>query len=105
MKSSPSWVGQTVTLKCVADVVPTPTLTWKKPDGSEIKKVKATVNRADIVIRNDQDFGQYTCEVNNGAGSAATSIVQVQQISKYIILKVCPVISAIILCGLHQFYK
>ena len=76
-----SWVGQTVTLKCVADGVPTPSLSWKKPDGSELKKVTALENIAAVVLV-DQDFGQYTCEANNGVGAADTETVQVQQISK-----------------------
>ena len=76
-----SWVGQTVTLKCVADGVPTPTLTWKNPDGSELKKVTALKNTAAVVLGN-QDFGQYRCEANNAVGAAETQTVQVQQISK-----------------------
>ena len=76
-----SWVGQTVTLKCVADGVPTPTLTWKKPDGSELKKVTALENTAAVVL-GDQDFGQYRCEANNVVDAAATRTVQVLQISK-----------------------
>ena len=76
-----SWVGQTVTLKCVADGVPTPTLTWEKPDGSELKKVTALENKAAVVL-GDQDFGQYRCEAYNAVGAADTRKVQVQQISK-----------------------
>ena len=76
-----SWVGQTVTLTCVADGVPTPTLTWKKPDASELKKVTALENTATMVLGN-QDFGQYRCEANNAVGAADTQTVQVQQISK-----------------------
>lgn len=33
-------VGQTVTLKCQSDGVPTPTLTWYQPDGNEIFTTK-----------------------------------------------------------------
>ena len=76
-----SWVGQTVTLKCVADGVPTPTLTWKKPDGTELKQVTALENIAVVVLGN-QDFGQYRCRANNAVGAADTQTVQVQQISK-----------------------
>ena len=76
-----SWVGQTVTLKCVADGVPTPILTWKKPDGSELKKVTALENAAAVVLGN-HDFGPYRCEANNVVGAADTQTVQVQQISK-----------------------
>ena len=34
------WVGQTVTLKCQADGVPTPTPTWYQPGGNEIFRHK-----------------------------------------------------------------
>lgn len=33
-------------------------------------------------MKNDQDFGQYTCEAKNEAGPADTRKVQVHQISK-----------------------
>ena len=65
----------------MADGVPTPTLTWKKPDGSELKKVTALENTAAVVLGN-QDFGQYSCDANNVVGAADTQTVQVQQISK-----------------------
>jgi len=75
-----SWIGQTVKLKCVADGVPTPVLTWKKPDGSELKKVTATENVADAEMKRDSDFGFYTCHAENGIGAAATRKVEVKQI-------------------------
>ena len=74
---------------CVADGVPTPTITWKKPGGTEVRKVTATENVVDVEMKNDQDFGQYTCEAKNEAGSADTRTVQVQQISKnYFTIKI-----------------
>ena len=36
-----SWIGQKVTLKCESDGVPTPTLTWYKPDGNELHAITA----------------------------------------------------------------
>ena len=80
--TSQSWVGQTITLKCVADGVPTPTLTWKKPDGTEVKKVTAMENSEDVKMESDKDFGNYTCNAANGVGTPVTSTVQVHQISK-----------------------
>jgi len=77
-----SWVGRTVKLTCEADGVPTPVLTWKKPDGSELKRVTATENVADAEMKGDNNFGFYTCHAENGIGAAATRKVEVKQISK-----------------------
>jgi len=77
-----SWIGKTVILTCVADGVPTPVLTWKKPDGSELKKVTAMENIANADMKGDNDFGSYTCHAENGVGAAATRKVEVKQISK-----------------------
>ena len=79
---SKSWIGQKVTLKCVSDGYPTPTVTWKKADGSEIKKVTAEENTAPVVMKVDKDFGLYTCKADNGLGAPSIRTVQVQQISK-----------------------
>ena len=79
---SKSWIGQKVTLKCVSDGFPTPALTWKKANESEIKKVTAEENTVTIVMRGDQDFGLYTCKADNGVGAPSIRTLQVQQISK-----------------------
>ena len=57
-------------------------MTWKKPNGVEINKITDLKNTKDVVLINDQDFGQYTCEATNGVGVAATKTIKVQQISK-----------------------
>ena len=80
--TSQSWVGQTITLKCVADGVPTPILTWRKPDGTEVKIVTALENTQDVKMESDKDFGNYTCKATNGVGTPVTGTVQVHQISK-----------------------
>ena len=80
--TSQSWVGQTITLKCVADGVPMPTLTWRKPDGTEVNTVTALENTKDVKMESDKDFGNYTCHATNGLGAATTSTVKVHQISK-----------------------
>ena len=77
-----SWIGQTVTLKCVSDGVPTPTLTWYKPDGNKIKKVTATQNTVNVKMRVDQDFGGYKCDADNRLTPADFKIVKIEQISK-----------------------
>ena len=61
-----SWIGQTVTFKCVSDGVPTPTLTWYKPDGTELNKVTAKESTVEEKINDAQDFGEYKCVTFNG---------------------------------------
>ena len=79
-----SWISQKVILKCLSDGFPTPNVTWTKPDGKEIKRVLAKENTMTVVMNIDEDFGSYTCKAENGLG-AATSTVQVQQISTYVV--------------------
>ncbi|XP_078379477.1 uncharacterized protein LOC144662528 isoform X2 [Oculina patagonica] len=77
-----SWVGQTVLLKCVSDGVPTPTLTWYKPDGSQIKRVTAAQNTEAVKMEGDQDFGGYKCDADNGLTPADFKIVKIEQIKE-----------------------
>ena len=81
-----SWIGQIVTLTCESDGVPTPTLTWYKPDGSQIKSVTATQNRVDVKMSVDEDFGDYMCNADNGLTTAYFKIVKIQQISRFFLL-------------------
>jgi len=77
-----SWIGQSVTLKCVSDGVPTPALTWYKPDRSQINSVTDTQNTVDVMMSVDQDFGGYKCDAGNGLTPADFKIVKIEQISK-----------------------
>ena len=79
--TSHSWIGQTVKLACKADGSPTPTLSWKSPSRRVIRqeKLKTTV---DVLMKSDQDFGNYTCEATNDVNTD-TSTVLVLQISKW----------------------
>ncbi|XP_078381393.1 neural cell adhesion molecule 1-like [Oculina patagonica] len=77
-----SWIGRRVTLKCVSDGVPTPTLTWYKPDGNQIKKVTATQNSVNVKMNADQDFGGYKCDADNGLTPADLKIVKIEQIKR-----------------------
>ena len=70
-----------MTLKCVSDGAPTPTLTWYKPDGSQINSVTAKNNTAILKMNIDQDFGYYKCNADNGLAPADFKIVEIQQIS------------------------
>ena len=75
-----------MTLKCVSDGVPTPTLTWYKPDGSQINNVKATQNIVNVKMNVDQDFGGYKCDADNGLTPANVKIVKIEQISRSFLL-------------------
>ena len=77
-----SWIGQTVSLKCVSGGVPTPTLTWCKPGGSQINSVTATQITVDVKMNVDQDFGGYKCVADNGLAPADFETVKIEQISR-----------------------
>jgi len=55
-----------VTLKCVSDGVPTPTLTWYKPGGIEINSVTAKESTVEVFLSDEHDFGEYKCTAYNG---------------------------------------
>ena len=80
--SKKSWIGQTVTLKCLSDGVPTPTLSWYKPEGSEINRVRARENKVQVPLRGDQDFGHYKCIAANGLIPSDEKLIKITQISK-----------------------
>ena len=71
-----------MTLKCLSDGVPTPTLSWYKPEGSEINNVTATENEAQVPFRGDQDFGHYKCIAANGLTPSDEELIKINQISK-----------------------
>ncbi|XP_073255601.1 uncharacterized protein [Porites lutea] len=77
--TSYSWIGQTVKLTCKADGSPTPTLSWKSPSGRVIRQEKELKTTVDVLMKSDQDFGNYTCEATNEVNTD-TSTVLVQQI-------------------------
>lgn len=65
----------------MADGVPSPTITLKKPDASLVDSLKATEIKADLVLQNNTYFGNYTCEAKNDVGGDARTI-EVKQLSK-----------------------
>ena len=79
--TSQSWIGQTVKLTCKADGSPTPTLSWKNPNGRVIKQETELKTTVDVLMKSDKDFGNYTCEATNGVNTD-TGTALVQQISK-----------------------
>ena len=80
--SKKSWTGQTVTLKCLSDGVPTPTLSWYKPEGSEINRVRSRENKVQVPLISDQDFGHYKCIAANGLTPSDEELIKINQISK-----------------------
>ena len=72
-----------MTLKCLSDGVPTPTLSWYKPEGSEINRVRARENKVQVPLRGDQDFGHYKCIAANGLIPSDESLIKINQISKF----------------------
>ena len=73
-----------MTLKCLSDGVPTPTLSWYKPEGSEINRVTARENKVQVPLRGDQDFGHYKCIAANGLIPSDEKLTKINQISKLI---------------------
>ena len=78
---SKSWIGQTVTLTCKSDGVPTPTLSWYKPDGAKFNAVNAKENTLVVTLNSDGDFGLYNCKADNGFLPVSKTVL-VEQISK-----------------------
>ena len=71
-----------MTLKCLSDGVPTPTLSWYKPEGSEINRVRARENKVQVPLRGDKDFGHYKCIGANGPIPSDEELIKINQISK-----------------------
>ena len=82
-----------MTLKCESDGVPTPTLTWYKPDGSQIKNITATQIAVNMKMSVDQDFGAYKCNADNGVTPADFKMVKIEQISRSFLLSYFCVLS------------
>ncbi len=70
-----------MSLKCVSDGVPTPTLTWYKPDGNEINTVTAKESTMDVTINSKQDFGEYKCVAFNGLDPSNSASMLLRHIS------------------------
>ena len=81
-----SWIGQNVTLTCLSDGVPTPTLTWYKPDGIELNTVTAKESTVQVLLRDEQDFGEYKCVAYNGLDPLNDVSLTLEQIRK------CPIL-------------
>ncbi|XP_078379847.1 uncharacterized protein LOC144662793 [Oculina patagonica] len=82
LSAATSWIGQTVTLKCVSDGVPTPTLTWYKPDGNELNTFTAKESSVEVTLDDEQDFGEYKCVIYNGLDPLNDASMLLRQIKK-----------------------
>ena len=67
----------------MADGVPVPTITWTKPDGSQLKQETSSNSRANVELKSEADFGQYKCSADNKITSADVLIINLVQISEY----------------------
>ncbi|XP_078379851.1 uncharacterized protein LOC144662794 isoform X3 [Oculina patagonica] len=77
-----SWIGQAVTLRCVSDGVPTPTLTWYKPDGTELNTFTAKESTVKVTLEDKLDFGEYKCVAYNGLDPLNNVSMLLRQIKK-----------------------
>ena len=66
----------------MSDGVPTPTVTWYKPEGGVLFVVTAKENTVNVNMAGDGDFGDYKCVTDNGFKPADTATVTLLQISK-----------------------
>ena len=80
--SDKSWIGQTVTLTCKSDGFPIPTITWHKPDGSQLNSNTAKESTEDVKMNFDHDFGVYKCIAANGLAPADHKTVEIKQIGR-----------------------
>ena len=71
-----------MTLKCVSDGVPTPTLTWYKPDGTELDTLTAKESTVEVLLNDKQDFGEYKCVTYNGLDPLNDFATTLEQLRK-----------------------
>jgi hypothetical protein len=69
-----SWNGNTVSLKCIANGLPVPNITWYKSGGQQIIDGLAVITNGSkvsiLTTENCKDYGQYKCQATNVAGVA-----------------------------------
>ena len=66
----------------MADGVPVPTITWTKPDGSQLKQETSSTSTLSVELKSEADFGQYKCSAVNGFISPDVLTNNLVQISK-----------------------
>ena len=50
----------------MSDDVPTPTITWHKPDRNELNTVTTKESTVEVSLNDEKDFGEYRCVAYNG---------------------------------------
>jgi hypothetical protein len=81
-----------MTLKCIADGLPAPNITWYKPDSQQITSGVTTITNGDDTIghvtitttKESTDYGSYKCQAKNVAGNDV-HLITVTQLCKYTI--------------------
>ena len=72
-----------MTIKCVSDGVPTPTLTWYKPNKNELNTVTAKESTVEVMINDEHDFGEYKCVAYNGLDPSNKASILLEQIRMF----------------------
>ena len=65
----------------MADGVPLPTITWRKPDAISVKKLTAKEITVDLLLQDNTYFGNFTCEAKNNMGGDVRTI-ELKELSK-----------------------
>lgn len=84
-ESLSSWIGQSIEFTCTPEGHPVPKITWFK-NGEELSPTSSlvidTVDKSStlkVILNSDEDFGDYTCEADNGIGVPAEKVFPVNQ--------------------------
>ena len=75
-------IGAKVELTCLSDGDPTPSVTWYRPDGSELVTSTAFNNTVFVDINSNDDFGGYRCKADNGLGAPVERLIRVEGMCK-----------------------
>ncbi|XP_031550474.1 limbic system-associated membrane protein-like [Actinia tenebrosa] len=74
-----SWSGRQAIIKCTFDGLPTPVITWYKPNDRQTgAKTIANSSQIMVITTNDANYGSYKCKATNIAGSAEQAIIVTQ---------------------------
>jgi len=66
----------------VSDGLPTPTLTWYKPNGNKLNTVTVKESTVKMTTTDDQDFGEYKCVAYNSLDPLNDALLTLAQIQE-----------------------